>query len=307
MANVPLTPVGARLRPLPRRVRPFPDETLASYLRRVERANVLTHGAVKRLALVSGAERRSALGQLTGVSASTLVRAIPELRSPSDLDAYPELCGRVTTRARRRTPCTLCAASYDRTGAISIWARHQDLVCFHHQRWLGPNEGYTTQFWIGDEPAVLEAGHRHHKAVRIHGQRRVSSLFGDALGIVERWFRWRIDLPDPQQLHARLHQRHPDKRSADIWAAAYYPSTVALLRIMLAAQHGQRHRPPPPEVVELARERVATDVTSGYVPSGGFDPFLHWIDTPVADCDESAPRELFGHAPRQTWRSDASG
>ena len=92
-----------------------------------------------------------------------------------------------------------------------------------------------------------------------------------------------------------------------MWAAAYYPTTVALLRIMLSAQQGQGHRPPPPEVVKLARVRVATDVTSGYVPSGGFDPFLHWISTPVADCDESAPRELFGYAPRQTWRSDASG
>lgn len=295
MANVaPLTAVhvARSLRSLPRHVRPFPDETLSSYLRRVERANDLTSGAVKRLARVSGVELLPALGQLTGLATSTMVRAIPDLRSHADLEAYPELRGRVSARARRRTPCTLCAASYDRNSAISIWARHQDLVCFHHRRWLGPNEGYTTQFWIGDEPGLLDASLRHHRAVRTHGQRRVAALYGNAADIVERWFRWGIELPHPQQLRARLHQHHPDKRNADIWTAAYYPITIALLRVMLAAQHGQRHRPPPPAVVQLARERVAAEVTSGYVPSGGFDPFLFWINTPVSDCDEAAPHEL---------------
>lgn len=292
VATLAVLGVPRSLRPLPRRVCPFPDETLASYVRRVERANDLTQGAVKRLACVAGLQLLPALSQLTGVAASTLVRAIPDLRSPADLDAYPELRGRVSTRARRRTPCTLCAARNDSSGAISIWARHQDLLCFRHKRWLGPNEGYTTQFWIGDEPGVLEAGRRHHKAVRTHGQRRVAALYGNAHGIVERWFRWRIDLPDSQQLHARLRQRHPDKRSADIWAAAYYPTTVALLRVMLAAQHRQGHRPLPPQVVQLARDRVASEVTSGYVPTGGFDPFLFWINAPVSDCDEGATAEL---------------
>jgi hypothetical protein len=237
--------LGVGLRPLPRRIRPFPDETLASYLRRVELANDLTQGTVKRLTRTSQLEQLPALSQLTGVSASTLVRAIPDLRSPADLYDYPELRGRVSTYARRRTPSTLCTARHDSAGAISVWARHQDLLCNHHQRWIGPNEGYTTQFWIGDEPDVLRAGQSHHKAVHVHGQRRVSALYGHAVGIVERWFRWRIELPEPQRLHTRLHQRHADKRSADIWAAAYYPTTVALLRVMLAAQHRQRHRPLP--------------------------------------------------------------
>lgn len=282
------------VRPLPRRIRPFPDETLASYLRRVEHANQLTPGAAKRLARICGIELLPGLSQLTGLPASTLVRAIPDLRAYADLKAYPELRGRITVRARRRTPCTLCAASYDKNSAIAIWARHQDLVCFHHRRWLGPNEGYTTQFWIGDEPGLLDASLRHHRAVRTHGQRRVAALYGNAADIVERWFRWGIELPRPQQLRARLHQHHPDKRNADIWTAAYYPTTVALLRVMLAAQHGQRHRPLPSEVVQLARERVAVEVTCGYLPSGGFDPFLRWINTPVSDCDEGAPRELLG-------------
>ena len=40
------SPAVPRLaRPLPRHVRPFPDETLSSYLRRVEYANQLTGGA----------------------------------------------------------------------------------------------------------------------------------------------------------------------------------------------------------------------------------------------------------------------
>lgn len=287
------SPAVPRLaRPLPRHVRPFPDETLSSYLRRVEYANQLTGGAVKRLARATDAGFVPALGQLTGVPVSSLIRAIPDLRSAADLDTYPELRGRVSTGARRRTPCTLCAVRYDRPGAISIWARHQDLICCHHQRWLGPNEGYTTQFWIGDEPDILEAGRRHHRAVRTHGQRRASALYFDAAGIIERWFRWGIELPGPQHLRARLHQHHPDKRSADVWAAAYYPVTIALLRIMLAAQQGQHQRPPLPSVVQLARERVAAEVTSGYTPSGGFDPFLYWINRPVTDCDEGAPREL---------------
>lgn len=279
-------------RPLPRHVRPFPDETLSSYMRRVEYANQLAGGAIKRLARPTSASFLPALGQLTGVPVSSLVRAIPDLRSPADLDTYPELLGRVSTGARRRTPCTLCAVRYDRPGAISIWARHQDLICRHHQRWLGPNEGYTTQFCIGDEPDILEANRRHNRAVRTHGQRRTSALYGDAAGIIERWFRWGIELRGPQQLRVRLHQHHPDKRSADVWAAAYYPITIALLRIMLAAQQGQQHRPPPPGVIQLARERVSAEVTCGYTPSGGFDPFLHWINRPVTDCDEGAPREL---------------
>lgn len=282
------------VRPLPLRVRPFPDETLSSYLHRVERANCLSPGAVKRLARVCGTKLLSALSQLTGVSASTLIRAIPDLRSQADLDAYPELRGRVTIRARRRTPCTLCAARCDRTGGIAVWARHQDLLCYRHRRWLGPNEGHTTQFWIGDEPDVLEAGRRHRKVVHEHGQRRAAALYGDAIGIVERWFRWRLDLPDAQRLHTRLQQRHGEKRDADLWAAAYYPTTVALLRIMLSAQQGQRYRPPARHVLEPARERVAAEVTSGYIPTGGFDPFLHWLNTPVSDCDEAAPAELLG-------------
>ena len=295
MANVVLATavdLPRSLRALPRHVRPFPDETLASYLRRVERANDLTSGAVKRLARVSGLEVLPALGQLTGLAASTLVRAIPELRSPAYLDAYPDLRGRVSTHARRRTPCTLCAASYDRDSAISVWARHQDLVCFHHQRWLGPNEGYTTQFWVGDEPEVLNTARRHHKAVGRCGQRHVSVLYGDAVGIVERWFRWRIELPGPQRRQARLQQRHPGKRSADIWTAAYYPTTIALLRIMLALQKDERHRPLPRGLVEAGRQRVANEVTAGYLPSGGFDPFLHWANATISDCDEAARPEL---------------
>ena len=114
------------------------------------------------------------------------------------------------------------------------------------------------------------------------------------VGIVERWFRWRLDLPDAQQLHARLQQRHDDKRSADLWAAAYYPTTIAVLRIMLSAQHGRFCRPLPPTVIAAARERVAVEVTSGYTPSGGFDPFLHWLNSPPSDRDEAASSELLG-------------
>lgn len=139
--------------------------------------------------------------------------------------------------------------------------------------------------------------HVTRRARRGHGGRwpgSVSALYGDAVRIVERWFRWRIELPYAQRLHTRLQQRHPDNRSADVWAAAYYPTTVALLRVMLAAQLGQPHRPLPPAVVLLARERIAADVTSGYIPSGGFDPFLHWINTSTADCDEAASLELLG-------------
>jgi hypothetical protein len=42
----------------------------------------------------------------------------------------------------------------------------------------------------------------------------------------------------------------------------------------------------------VARDRVASEVTSGYVPTGGFDPFLFWINTPVSDCDEGATAEI---------------
>ncbi|MEQ7846189.1 hypothetical protein [Nocardioides kribbensis] len=42
----------------------------------------------------------------------------------------------------------------------------------------------------------------------------------------------------------------------------------------------------------MARDRVASEVTSGYVPTGGFDPFLFWINTPVSDCDEGGPHEF---------------
>jgi hypothetical protein len=286
-----------RLGPLPRRVQPFPDERIDSYLNRLDHTNGLRYGTIEHLARTNDHGYLSVLSQLAGLSTDTLIRSMPDLRSSADLAAFPDLQGRVwPKRAHHRTACHLCALQHgarpDVTGDVSIWARHHDLVCYRHRRWIGPRLGSASQFSIGNETAIWAAAKTHRKFVEKHGPLRTSNLYFDALHIIDRWFGWRLELPDAQRLFAKLHAQHEQKRSADIWTAAYYPTTIALLRIMLDL-HGARYSPPlAMTLVESARDRVAHDVTAGYHPTGWHDPFLQWLNTQPSPYDESGHTEV---------------
>ena len=250
------------LRPLPRRVAPVRDETIASYLPRLAAANRLDPGALR--ALLAESDRKDApvplarLAAVTGMTPLALAHAMPQLCTADELTS---LHIRHRPRARKRwafVACRQCTAGRP----VTRWALHDDVVCSRHRRWIGEEDQQPD---LTGQPDILHAHRRHRWLIRRHGRDRVMRAFRDAQHIC---IGWRLDGIHDAGFEHRMEIFHgPGWEDRDFYDqtfdAATYPQSVALARLLASPYWRERilHKDWPwhDEFVDEVRRTVAPD------------------------------------------------
>jgi hypothetical protein len=266
-----------RLRPLPRFVAPFRDETISSYLPRLAAANRLAPAALR--ALLAGSDRNDApvpltrLAAVTGMPHAALAHAMPQICTAGELIGL-----HIQNRPRARkgwsfVACRRCTAGRP----VTRWALHDDVVCGRHRRWISEDQ---TQPDLTAQPEILTAHRRHRRLIRRHGQDTVMRAFRDAH---RTCIGWRLDgIPDDGYDHRMeifhgpgWRDRYDDgNQTSD---AATYPQSVALTRLLASPYW---------------RERI---LGKGWA----------WPDEFDAEVRRTvAPGYIWGNYPRIRWRRD---
>ncbi|MGC5016507.1 TniQ family protein [Streptosporangium sp. DT93] len=271
----PHIPTAMPLRPLPRTVTPFPNETTRSYLDRLARANYLD-GDHLRFYLTESRKKSSKvpadrLSALSGIPENTLLRALYDLHSEEDspsetADSQPR---RIVHEKR---PCQLCAAGREFGEKIHCQEQPDVVICRLHRRWIGPGDiryGHP-QPDLTNQPDILQAAKRYRRIVRRHGQANAARAYKNASDICHQWRQ--SNSSDDAFIH-RMQIFHGEEWSVP-WDdatvhAAVYPQSIALTRI-LASPYWQsvalQELPIPHRFIDEVRRTV--------------NPLYQWLPTP---------------------------
>ena len=223
------------LRPLPRQVRPFPSETVDSYLRRLAAANRLSADALR--SHIAGGQRRSIplpiarLSVLTNLPEHTLRRALSG--PPSVHDEQTGNISGVPRRAGVAGPaCQLCAFARGSTETVWCWKYPESVICLRHRRWASSLSA-DDQPDLNGQPDIIQAHLRHLRLVRRLGRDAVAAGYAQAREVCEDWLARAWHLDGYQQRMAIFHGPGWGRvwTSATV-AAAMYPQAVALARLL---------------------------------------------------------------------------
>jgi hypothetical protein len=172
------------LRPLPRFVAPFRDETTTSHLRRLAEANRLDPAWLR--AYLAGSDRKDAtvplarLAAVTGMPERALAYAMPQLCAPEELTGL-----HVADRPRARRGWAFLACRHCTAGRlVTRWALHDDVICARHRRWISQDEDQPD---LTRQPEILAAHRRHRWLIRRHGRHAVMRAFRDAHHVCIGW------------------------------------------------------------------------------------------------------------------------
>lgn len=272
-----LTKPGVRRhrRRLPRPVAPFPKETLASYLRRLEIANGLpTDRTGISLGIRRGDDISSALSELTGRPVRVLQFALPELRS-SARRVTPMLRDEPT---RPHWACDLCCRRAGINVPVRRWAIHDEVVCLRHRRWLGSAvEDTAEQLDLSAHADVLDARRRHRNLISRSGRVAVHDVYETSARVVWEWQCQGRRIPS---VNARLDRLRAGKSCTYLDAelhAALYPAAVALTSLLASPQWRRLAFNADDTCVQRFLQEVAATVADGYYPAGGLDPLRHHL------------------------------
>ena len=226
----------ATLRPVPRRVTPFPGEIISSYLARMAKANRVDADTLRRY-IAGGSDGRALpvdrVAAVAGVPAPALKRAIADLdgAAPGRTTNYSYhwtvgVCTRVIGWA-----CHLCAFARGASGPVMCWKPAEDVVCLRHLRWTGSDD--PLQPALERQRNIVEAQRRHRRLIRRHGREEVTAGIEVAGHICDKWYRLRENDGEFNRRLEVFHgpgwvlpQVHPTIR------AAAYPQVVALARLL---------------------------------------------------------------------------
>lgn len=228
------------LRPLPRFVAPFRDETITSYLHRLAEPNHIDPAGLR--SLLAQSDRKDApvpldrLAAATGMPCRSLGYAMPQICTAGEL---PSL--RVRHRPRARPgwaflACRPCAAGQP----VTRWALHDDVVCYRHRRWISKDHEQPD---LARQPEILHAHRRHRWLIRRHGRDPVMRACRDAQHIC---IGWRLNGLRDSGFDHRMEIFHgPGWDDRDEWApqtfdAATYPQSVALARLLASPYWRER-------------------------------------------------------------------
>lgn len=159
----PAAAVQIPARPLPRPVRPYPDETTRSFIRRLEMANALQPGLLRTPLKGSRRPWIESLAAWTDYEPAVLMLAMPQLGQPDpDPSLRQKLAGR-PTRTTHTAACHRCTLARGAGRYVEIYTTHEQVICPRHGLWLGDGAtGFTDQFSIRAGPEITAAWH-HHK------------------------------------------------------------------------------------------------------------------------------------------------
>jgi TniQ protein len=275
------------LRPLPRRVKPFPRETTESYLRRLAEANRLDATALT--SHITGRKGRNGplpitrLAIVTSLPERTLRWALPELsleHGQQAKDSSYITSWSITPRDGDRAPmCRFCTLARGITKPVWCWIRSEDVLCLRHARWTYPYWG--DQPYLGDQPDILQAHRQHLRLVRRFGRDSVARAYESAAGICKEWQDHRqYDEGFPAAMSLFHGSRLPTIIFDPTIAASAYPQAIALTGLLVSPYwQAQAINGDEPGLERFARE-VARRVAPGYrwqQPWRSYDPLCRWI------------------------------
>jgi hypothetical protein len=230
-----------RLRPLPRPVKPFHNETIESYLDRLADANRLDREALR--IYIAGDHHKAApiplhrLSLLSGQPAQALRNALPDVSTAKEATEQVETVPvrrRPGRHALVRPACTRCAAARGITTSVECLLRLEDVVCARHQRWLGQrgSPGHH-QPNLANQPEILLANRRHHRLLRRHDRVVTETAYRAATRICEQWRERPSHDRDFHRLMNIFHAGHWRVLETDPTVeAATYPQVIALTRLL---------------------------------------------------------------------------
>ncbi|MFE7973774.1 hypothetical protein [Streptomyces shenzhenensis] len=220
------------VRPLPRPLKPFPQETESSFLSRLAAANAMP---VQRLQqpshwLTSRLDPIDQLSILSGQPRTTIQYAIPRWENKS---------WKVSNGPLALTPgwaCRRCVAR--RTGnpqqEVMVWmSKHHDQVCIPHRLWIGRAVDSTAgQYDLADLPEVVQAQRRHYRLLRRYGPAVIAACYERCSTFWHSLFQRGYRLSDRAE---RLRRMSPHDRQVRPWQpqryAAVYPEIVEAMSL----------------------------------------------------------------------------
>ena len=275
------------LRPLPRLVAPFRDETITSYLHRLAGPNHIHLAGLR--SWLAGSDRKDApvpLGRLAAVTAMpcrSLACAMPQICTPAELSGLPLP---ILNRPRARDGWSFAACRPCVVGQpVTRWALHDDVVCWRHCRWISKDHDQPD---LTGQPEILRAHRRHRWLIRRYGRDPVMRAVRDGQRIC---LGWRLDGLTAPGFERRMEifcgpgWNDPDQWAPQAFDAAAYPQSVALARLLASPYWRQRilgnHWAGHDEFTAELRRTVAPGYTWDYRPRarwrrGRDDPLLEW-------------------------------
>ncbi len=224
-----------RFRPLPRTVAPLHNESQASYIERLARANRMIplelreHLADPRRVRPGELPLPVALAQLAGQPLDRLLLALPDLATPDLADRIPPRRDRLHPGWKVQPACRLCLVAKGVRYARH-WVPPGTTICPRHQRWTG---AHGQQFDITALPEITHAQRRHRQMIRRHGWKPAARAMNEAASICWTWW-------DKQQHTGALNRRRailpgpawPGNQHTLTLAACAYPDIVALAELL---------------------------------------------------------------------------
>lgn len=276
---------------------PMAAETLHSYLGRLSERNLLR--SLWARDLMHAPDVTAAMADVTGLPERHLISALPELRTAHSIKQWPYLTGQVSAWAGTRPACSHCTTARIGPGPprVEVFARHEDLICFRHARWIGSSELKVPvhhQFAVHGCPDITVANRKHRHMIKQWGRPAVLNAFHWAVICLTKWARWRevINAPDIAQRWRTLGVTNDSLPCSPQEIAAWYPNAVALTAIIVPNHHRWPVGP------ESSRQEIVADslthlqrVIPGIAPSGADDPFRQAIvaTLPFLSSVESGP------------------
>ncbi|MFI6457044.1 TniQ family protein [Streptosporangium amethystogenes] len=309
------------LRPLPRTVAPFPNETLDSYLNRLARANRLDAQALQTY--LAQDHRKTAkvpvdrLSAISGTPEHALRYAIVELRTAEELARINisrsyitgYITGRSPSTVSRTMACRRCTLTRGHQDAVWCWHRHEDVVCFRHRRWIGPGSvrSGSSQLDLTDQPEILHAAKQHRRLIRRHGRIGVDHAYAEADFICQQWHTRHSHEDDfSRRMSIFLGEEWHIQRLHPTIYAAKYPQVVALTRLLVSPYWQSvafEDLPRPRRFIAEVQRTVASDYFWPIHPSyGHFEPLADWFNDQLRQAE--AP-DLFDY--RAAERLQLSG
>ncbi|MFF6983399.1 hypothetical protein ACFZAV_38270 [Streptomyces sp. NPDC008343] len=228
-------------RPLPRPLKPFPQETEASFLDRLAAANAMPVRRLQQpsLWLTSRLDPTDQLSVLSGQPRTSIQHAIPRWEKQAwNLPQGP-------FAATIRWACRRCVAR--RTGnpdqGVMVWmSKHHDQVCVPHRLWIGRAvESPTTQFDLADLPEIVAAQQRHYRLLRRHGPHVLNPCYAQCSLFWHVLMQHGYRISERSRRLVRLQPR--PARSVRPWDpkryAAVYPEIVTTMALY-ASPHWRR-------------------------------------------------------------------
>lgn len=270
-----MTPAGT-IRALPRPIRPYPDETTASFLRRLESANALMPGHLRRTLRSRAEPWLNTLSAWSGHASDVLALAMPQLLTDGDHHIPGTVLAGRPNRSLRGIACRRCARPRSAGADIEIYTTHDKVICHRHGLWIGDGtSSCADQLALHDCPEIVASWRHHQNLIARLGRARVRTAWHAASWINWRWYQQARQSPAFRCRHRILsnNDQLPQKQAAA--AAALYLPTAALASI-IAAPHWEAiaHSKHPQSFLE----RVKDEVTEGWLPPLGiYDPLRQWM------------------------------